>query len=82
MSKTTTPTPRPLSNPAVMLDTLKLAYRFALDHNGTDICGHSTRLTEKQEKELSRRLARYWLMDESAFPQSQAASMLVPLNAE
>ncbi len=59
--------PRHLSDPAVMLETLKLAYQHALDQQpqGRD---DKPRLTLKQEKELGRRLARYWLMQEPITP--------------
>lgn len=58
--------PRHLSDPAVMLETLKLAYRHQLD---TLIPGaEDTRLTAAQRRELGRRLARYWLMPDPAAP--------------
>lgn len=51
-----------------MLETLKLAYQHALDNStrhldGSPLIADTKRLSPKQEKELGRRLARYWLMD-------------------
>lgn len=52
-------TKRPdLRDPATMLATLRLAYRYALDRSGGD-----RRLSAAQERELGRRLALYWDMD-------------------
>lgn len=50
-----------------MLDTLKLAYQFALDRSvmhldGTLPTTDTKRLSPAREKELGRRLARYWTM--------------------
>ncbi len=61
--------PRHLSDPAVMLETLKLAYQSVLDGLPQDRDA-KPRLTIAQEKELGRRLARYWLMKEPAVPTS------------
>lgn len=53
-----------LTDPAIMLETLKLAYRHGLDNaseEGGERIGE-TRLTGKEQKELGRRLAAYWLV--------------------
>lgn len=50
-----------LRDPAVMLATLRLAYRFVLDGDGED--GDCKRLSHAQQRELGRRLAEYWNMD-------------------
>ncbi len=71
---TATKTPRHLSDPAVMLETLKLAYQSVLDNGcfttpeGTPLPKGPKRLTAAQGRELGRRLARYWLMDDPAKP--------------
>lgn len=61
----------PLSDPAVMLDTLHLAYRFALDAclaakvPGDLIGDHLftvSRLSVAEQYELGRRLVLYWEM--------------------
>ncbi len=60
--------PRHLSDPSVMLETLKWAHQHALDNStvhldGTPLTADTKRLSPKQEKELGRRLGRYWLME-------------------
>ena len=55
MSENTSPD---LKDPAVMLETLRLAYRHALDLNNLD--PDCKRLSYEQQRELGRRLAMYW----------------------
>jgi hypothetical protein len=63
-----------LRDPAIMLETLKLAYLHALDEMHqtwgapkTDRC-----LTEKQQRELGRRLAEYWTLPSNTLPSNRA----------
>lgn len=57
-------TPDQLRSPAVMLETLKLAYLHALDTSDHMCGGVPSRLSSGQECELGRRLAAYRLLDE------------------
>lgn len=55
-----------LRDPAVMLETLHLAYQQVLDDLRLD---HTARrLSAEQQEELGRRLATYWLMDNYGYP--------------
>ncbi len=53
-------TPSQLKDPAVMLETLKVAYQHVLDASDHMCGGTPTRLTPEQEYELGYRLALYW----------------------
>jgi hypothetical protein len=56
--------PLDLKDPAVMLATLRLAYRAVLDRAISDsVDPHPQRLSYEQKRELGRRLAQYWDMD-------------------
>lgn len=55
-------TPIDLKDPAVMLATLRLAYRYVLDQMDS-FDTDAKRLSDDQCRELGRRLAEYWTMD-------------------
>lgn len=62
-----------LRNPAIMLETLKVAYREALDRisaEGSKRIGED-RLSVEEQCELGRRLALYWSMDVESSPASK-----------
>ena len=69
-----TPTSKNLRDPAVMLETLKLAYQRELDASGSfenaeAFINDRRRLSFEQERELGRRLTEYWTL---SLPQDRA----------
>lgn len=74
---TENPFTAPLDNRKAMLETLHMAYQFALDF----VVGFnppSPRLTDEQHRELGRRLALYWVMN----PRSDAVATALEMVAE
>lgn len=62
-----------LRDPAVMLATLKTAYMYVLDHASIHEGYGRKRLTYEEEKELGKRLALYWMVDDLAHPINRKA---------
>lgn len=56
-----------------MLATLKTAYMYVLDHASIHEGYGRKRLTYEEEKELGKRLALYWMVDDLAHPINRKA---------